>query len=190
MKVLPPDSHTPSRGTALSLPLAEHTLDDLLLLKKEGAEDALTDTLGAARAAVRTRDVLLALGQTVQHRRTHTRDARKRAAAVAAAHGLRGLADVLEGQLAARNADRLALVAAGLVRAAATVGETLDHCSNNNKNTTNKTRKKVTNKKNTAFSIFFFIFFFYSFQYNQRICKSSIQKDDIILLHQIMTSHL
>lgn len=131
------------------LPLAEHTLHNLLLLKKEGAEDALTDALGAARATVRTGDVLLALGQTVQHRRTHTRDAGERAAAVTAAHGLRGLANVLEGQLAARDADRLALVAAGLVRAAATVGETLDHeeTTKNKKTHTKKTEKKKKPKE-------------------------------------------
>ena len=138
------------------LPLAEHTLHNLLLLKKEGAEDALTDALGAARATVRTGDVLLALGEAVQHGRAHTRDAGERAAAVAAAHGLRGLADVLEGELAAGDADRLALVAAGLVRAAATVGETLDHGELTNKkikthkNRQEKKKKEKTKKKKGA----------------------------------------
>ena len=112
-----------------SLPLTEHTLDDLLLLKKEGAEDALTDALGAARATVRTGDVLLALAQTVQRGGAHARNASELAAAVAAAHGLRGLADVMERQLAARHTHGAALVAAGLVRAAATVSKALNHFS-------------------------------------------------------------
>ena len=94
--------------------------------------------------------MLLALAETVQSRGAHARDAGELAAAVAAAHGLRGLADVVERQLAARDADGAALVAAGLVRAAATVGETLNHCERKtNKNTHKKKRTKKDKQKKT-----------------------------------------
>jgi len=97
------------------LPLTEHTLHNLLLLKKESTKDPLADAAGAAGATVGAGDGLLALRHRVKLGGTHTRDAGKRAATITATHGLGSLGEVVHHKLATRNANRLELVAASLV---------------------------------------------------------------------------
>ena len=91
------------------LPLTEHTLHNLLLLKKESAHDPLTDAASAARATVGTSDSLLALGHGVQLVGANTRKARESAAAVTAAHGLGSLCEVVHHKLATSNTDTVQL---------------------------------------------------------------------------------
>ena len=87
------------------LPLTEHTLHDLLLLKKESTHDPLTDAASATRATIGTSDGLLALGHGVKLLRADTGNARESAAAVTAAHGLGSLGDVVHHKLATSNTD-------------------------------------------------------------------------------------
>jgi hypothetical protein len=58
---IPPSSAHLLPG-ALGLALLEHLLDDLLLLDQESTNDAVLDTVGAARATIGTGDSLLGLG--------------------------------------------------------------------------------------------------------------------------------
>jgi hypothetical protein len=59
--------------------LLEHLLDNLLLLNEEGPDNAVPDTVAAPRAAVRTLDGLLGLGELGVLVGAESRDLEKRA---------------------------------------------------------------------------------------------------------------
>lgn len=106
---------------------SNNTLDNLLLLKKERAKDALTDATGALGATVGTGDSLLTLGEESIAGGSEDGDASKSAAAVTATDTLGGLCSVVDGELATGSADSPVTVGLGVEAVLSAVGETSDH---------------------------------------------------------------
>jgi hypothetical protein len=111
--------------TLLLLGLLHDLLDDLLLLDQEGADDAVTDAVGAAGATVGTLDGLLGAGDLGVLARAEGGDTRELDAAVTALGGSTPLLDVKVPVLATGGPDNADLVGDRVVRLASPVGESL-----------------------------------------------------------------
>jgi len=115
--------------TLLLLGLLHDLLDDLLLLDEEGADDAVTDAVGATGATVGTLDGLLGAGDLGVLARAEGGDTRELDAAVTALGGSTPLLDVKVPVLATGGPDNADLVGDRVVRLAAPVGKSgVGHC--------------------------------------------------------------